>query len=414
MNNKISYKKEDNIYLFKNNKYKTIDFYLTFTIPYSIKNRLCLRLLKFFLGDYSKNYPNKEAMMRQKSNLYATTFNCQSLVDGDVLVLNVDYAFVNPKFIEGIKTNDFIDFFKECFFNCYFDEKLLEEFKRNSIDDLTRRYDQPSYYANKHVFDILAKDNKELEIQANTYIEEIKDIKLEDIVNIYNSLLKDFAVDVFLFGDYDDEMLEFVKTFKNNKRFLITNKAIELKNHNETIEEKEISQSILDIVYETPFTRHDSSYEAYALGNILLGNLPTSLLFEEVREKLSLCYYINVEYSKHNGIVVISTAIDEKNYREVVKQVDIQIQRLINKDYDPNKLELSKKMIIDTLRSEQDDFSQLKNGIVRDELNGKVLTLEELENKLLSVSVEDISNVFKQYKHRLTYLLKGKLNEQDI
>lgn len=46
----------------KTKKYKNINLYLYFTSDYDLKKHLCLSLLAFFIGDYSKKYPTKEKM----------------------------------------------------------------------------------------------------------------------------------------------------------------------------------------------------------------------------------------------------------------------------------------------------------------------------------------------------------------
>ena len=58
----------------KTKKYKNINLYLYLTSDYDLKKHLCLSLLAFFIGDYSKKYPTKEKMTFAKDNFMQLTF----------------------------------------------------------------------------------------------------------------------------------------------------------------------------------------------------------------------------------------------------------------------------------------------------------------------------------------------------
>ena len=64
------YEYMDDICLIRTSKYKTIELFLNFSIPYDLKTFLCLRMLDSYLGDYSLKYPDKEKMSKAKDDLY--------------------------------------------------------------------------------------------------------------------------------------------------------------------------------------------------------------------------------------------------------------------------------------------------------------------------------------------------------
>lgn len=412
MNKTLDYKQIDNLFLIKTNKYKTISMSFLFSIPFDKKTFLSLKLLSNYLGHYSKAYPSKEKMIQAKENLYLAAFLSEIKIISNIISFQIEYNFVNPCFLNDLTTDDFLDFFKECLYNVYFNEKLLKEFKNDYKDKTKRKLDQPSEYAKKRVFEILSKDEESLSYLGNDYLNEIDDISIDDIKNIYGLLFKDFGLNIFLVGNYDEKLLEFVKGFKENRHFSILNKALDLKDYGEIIEEKNTKKSILSVVYKTPYNRKHSDFYAFVLGNVLLGALPTSLLFEEIREKLSYCYYINANYDTYSGIVRINTGIDDKNYKNVIKEINKQIKRLIDLDYDKNKLELAKKMMSDVLKSAPDDYLWYEDYLYRNFLNGIEISTDEYLKELNEVSDFDISRVFSNYSHVLTHLLKGNEDEK--
>ena len=52
---------------------------------------------------------------------------------------------------------------------------------------------------------------------------------------------------------------------------------------------------------------------AARLMNALLGGTPHSLLFRNVREKLSLCYYCASSYDRLKGLLLIDSGVEEQN-----------------------------------------------------------------------------------------------------
>lgn len=396
----------------KTKKYKTISLYLYFTSNYDLKKYLALNLLSFFIGDYSLKYPTKEKMTFAKDNLYGANVYTGSKAKAGLTYFSVKYTFLNPSFVDT-KEEEFVDFFKELIYHPYFSKELLDEFKMIYKDNIRRSLDKPDRYANNRVNQIIALEDSTFKTYTIEDIDMVDKISLDDVIKTYKELLNDFGVDVFLYGDYSDDLLSIAKSLERKHDFHFLNKELNLDEMNDVIENKNVSQSSLQIVYKTPINRTSKQFYAYMMGNAVFGILPTSLLFDEVREKLSLCYYISILDYKNEGLVKVFTAIDGKNKDEVVKQVNIQFERMINKDYDPIKLDYAYALLSDSLNALQDNIDAYTEYFYMNALNGIECSRQEYIENLKKVSVDDISDVFKKYKHVLTYMLNGVKNEKD-
>lgn len=407
MKKTLNNKWEDNLFLIKTNKYKTIDLYLTFSNEHDPKKHACLKAISYFLGSYSLKYPTKNEMHKAKSNLYLANISSEIDILNNLINFNINYSFVNPSFLDDVKIEDFIDYFDECLRNIYFDEKILVEYKKNYKDSIKRKYDNPSTYINIKTNQILAKEDELLKPLDNILLKEVEELNIEDIKKEYFNLFNNYELRVFLIGDYDEELLNYAKSFKNNRHYQLTSRLPNIKKHLPIIERKKLGQSILNVFYKTPYNRYAKDFYAALVTNCLLGALPTSLLFEEIREKHSYCYFIFSEYVKCNGIIKISTAIDGKNYLKVRRLIKKQIKRLINKDFSEHKLEVTKKLLIDNINQTIDDLSWFQDFALKSSLYGVFVTIDEYKEAILKVNRDDISRVAKNYQLVLTYLLKG-------
>lgn len=409
MNEKVVF--NDNLCLMKTNKYKTIQLFLYYTGKYSIKKKVALNILTTIIGDYSIKYDTKEKMVKAKDYLYDADINCNIKLRANLMTFTVKYSFINPKFLSDVSIYDYLDFFKECLNNPYFSEKLLCEFKRNYKDAILRSLDKPSKLASNRVNQIIACNDSAFKIYDCDDSAVIDEIDLEYIKQVYSEVINSFDLNIYLCGDYDNTLLEYVGSFKNDYCLYLKNEPIHIGDLGEIIEKKNVSQSTLNVVYKTPYNRKHKDFYAYMLGNVLLGNVPTSLLFEEVREKLSLCYYIGVTDYKNEGLVKIVTSINGENKDEVIKQIDIQIKRLIDMDYDFVKIDLARALLIDSLKSTPDNLDSYVDYLFYNKLNGVECSLNEYIDNINKVTAKEISEVFKNYKHVLTYMLKGIKDE---
>ena len=408
------YNMEDNFCLIKTNKYKTVDLFLYFTLEYDVLKKAALSLLGNFIGEYSNKYPNKLKMTRAKDNLYGANISCATKAKANLLSFSIKYSFINPKFIKDVTLDDYMSFFKECLFNVYFSNELLFEFKRNLRDTILRSLDKPANLAANRVNQIIAEKDSKFSVYDIDCLKEIESIDLDITKDIYNELFTNCAREVYLVGDVDNDLIDYAKSLKNDKHLYLDNIPVNIDELNEIVEDKDVSQSNLNVVYKTPFNRKHPCFYAYMLSNALLGMVPTSLLFEEVREKLSLCYYISVVDYKNEGLVKIYTAIDGKNKDELIRQIDIQIKRLINKDYDFEKIDAARALLIDSVSSLPDSLDAYIDYLYSNKLNGIKCDIDEYINEVNKVNADDIASVFKEYKHVLTYMLNGVKDEKNI
>lgn len=63
------------------------------------------------------------------------------------------------------------------------------------------------------------------------------------------------------------------------------------------------------------------------LMNALLGGTPHSLLFQNVREKMSLCYYCASSYDRHKGVFLIDSGVEETDAARAEEAVLEQLDR---------------------------------------------------------------------------------------
>lgn len=398
----------------KTRKYKNINLYLRFSIENKKFAKEKVALLCKMIGDISNKYKTKSEMTKAKDMLYGINCVCSYKVRANIISLSIHYSFINPKFVD-VDIREYNDYIKETLFNSIINEETLDEAKRTIKASIIRKNDKPSVYANERFIDIVSKDNKQFSIYSENerFIKDLESIKLDDIKQTYRETINRSQLNVYLCGDVDENDINILTTYDFSKRNVVnlSCKKIVGPNKRDIVEEKDISQTYLVMAYKTPFNKKSKDYFTWFIGNALLGVVPTSLLFTQIREKMSLCYAISSIDYKNEGLVKIVTSIDAKNKDITIKEITNQINRLVNNDYDVSLLDSAKSLVINSLLSIYDDLDALVDYFYESYLSDFDYSIEECCKAIMKVNQKDISKVYKKYEHYFNYVLLGTKNE---
>ena len=118
------------------------------------------------------------------------------------------------------------------------------------------------------------------------------------------------------------------------------------------------------------------------LYNAILGGIPTSKMFQNVREKHSLAYTASSSFIRQKANVFIKCGIDIENYDKALKIIKEQLEDMKKGEFTDKNIEEAKTNIISTINfipEEQDTeliyyFSQ--------ELSGYEMRYEEYIEKI--------------------------------
>lgn len=397
---------ENNLSLIKTNKYKDINVSIRCAFEYDTKLSASLLVLSALLQEQCEKYPSKEEMSKAKDMLYGLSFDAIVGNVGSLLTLNLSYSFTNPKFLKSVSQNDYIDFIDTTLMYPLLNEKVFQECKRVIIDILNRKLDKPSSFALNNFYKEVSEDDNRFASYIEPDTSSIESLVLEDIKDAYNELFNN-RVDIFLIGDYDDSLKDYLKKYSSKKELKTIVKPLDLVPKKEINIKKEVGQSTLIVSYKHNFVRSDDDYYAYFLGNVMFGGIPSSLLFSEVREKDNLCYVISSRPLKYEGLLYVSTLIDSKNKDKALLDIRKQFKRLVEGDYDPSLLETAKTMLITNSLTIDDDLDYLMNFYYNSALTGVKENVDEFIRKLNNVTLADIKRVYSSFEEYLVYFLEG-------
>ena len=95
--------------------------------------------------------------------------------------------------------------------------------------------------------------------------------------------------------------------------------------------------------------------------NALYGGTPTSKLFLNVREKLSLCYFASSMLEKFKGVMVVSSGIEFRNYEKAKAEILAQLDNCRTGAFEDWELEGARRAVISALRATMDAQGRLED-----------------------------------------------------
>ena len=147
---------------------------------------------------------------------------------------------------------------------------------------------------------------------------------------------------------------------------------------------------------------------AYRLMSYLLGQLPNSLLFSEIREKKNLCYSIYSNLLHYDGILSIHTGISKKNRNLVLELIDQQIDSIKADAFSQSLFLSAKALLINNYIGIEDDVSSWMNLVFSAWLLNKDFDLQSILNEIEAVDRQSIVSAAQNLKKLCTFTVTGQ------
>ncbi len=362
----------------------------------------------------TKSSPDIEALSRKLSLLYGASLYADASKKGDSLVLSFSIRFIKDRFTLGGEkvSQEAMELLFETISSPYlvnglFKEEYVESELKNLKDRIDAEINDKRRYVLKSLISNLCKDEP-FGISANGYREDIEKISASSLVKRYGEIIADSKVFAFFFGEGDENAIceKLFTTFDKNAPF--TERAVKAKEpagNPEIITEKmKITQAKLAIGFRAG-ALDDFSIAEIGMFNAVYGSGATSKLFENVREKLSLCYYCASRVYRQKGIMTVDSGVEIKNwekaYNEILSQLDDVSKKLITE----REFTSAKNAMRNAYNSLKDSFFALHDWYLSLSIAGNIYTPDEMIELIDEVEASKIAEIASRFKPQAVYLL---------
>ena len=405
------------LHMIKTNKFKTVKIKISFRNKI-IKDEITIRNVLSDVLTYSSNkYKTRRDISIKTQDLYAATLQNYTTRIGNYFVSDFTLTVLNDKYTEVGNLCESIKFLKDIIYdanveNDAFDEDTLSIIKSDTKTSLNSIKEDPVYYSLIRTYELMNKDMPS-SYRMCGYLEDLDKINSKNLYTYYKKMINKDLMDIFIVGDIDFKEIENIikelfplKTFK---KLRATHKIEPVKPRGRKLrvnEESDNSQSKLIMgcrIYKL------NSYEylyPLTLYNIILGGGADSKLFQEVREKNSLCYTISSVPNKLDHILLIRAGVDKNNVKKTVELTETQMNLMRKGKFSDEDIKKAKEFYQTSL----EEMLESQASIISYYYMMDLLGLDDIKTRIKTmkkVEKSEIVKVAKKIKIDTIFCLEG-------
>lgn len=421
MNNiDIKIKNGITLHMIKTNKFKTNLLSVFLTTPLSSENVTQNALIPAVLRRGSISMTTQEKISKILEEMYGSSFDCGIDKIGDDQILKFYLETINNNFLpeENDNLERAIKILLEIVFNPHtqngsFIPEYVESEKNKLKQIIEGKNDSKAIYAYERCIEEMYK-GEPFGLYKYGKVKDLEKINNESLYENYLKLIESCKIDIFISGDIGEEIKEKIINNDNIKRisartprYIINNLQVREKKEKEEqlIKEKmNIAQGKLVIGMDILNEKEEDKYKALVY-NTILGGMPSSKMFQNVREKNSLAYTASSTFLRQKGNVFIKCGIECENFEKALKIIKKQVQDMTNGEFSDEIINEAKKNIISTIKSIPEEQDTELVYYFSQELSGYKLSYEEYISYIQNVSKADIIDVAKKMQINTIYFL---------
>ena len=349
-----------------------------------------------------------EPLVRKLGEIHAVGFYASFPQDrflpGDTQVLRdvaalMGELWLSPNTRGGLFLPDYVDSERE---------KLLERLE-------AMRNDRRSWAVRRLVENMCAMEDYAVSAMGSE--DEAENIHYVRLTKDYRSLLAASPIEFFYCGDQAGEQ---VAELLHNALMLLPRgevdpdlgtdvrmNALEAEPRYFT-EEMDVTQGNLAMGFRLGKCMEDPDEPAVRVFNAVFGGGPTSKLFSNVRERLSLCYYANSTIDLHKGLLVVSSGIDFDKYDAAKDEILAQLEAMRRGEITPEELDAAKKYAANGMRTLADTPAALENFYLSQAVNGTDASPMDLAALMEEVTAEEVAEIARGVELDAVFFLKGE------
>lgn len=403
-------------------KFKTEYFDFNLILPLREETASYAALLPAVLKRGCEKYPTMASLTKHLDYLYSTGFSTRVLKRGENQILGFTMDFLRDSLVPDGKSLGEDVFaalhavlFEPLLENGAFKGEYVESEKKNQIDAIRSLINNKNAYAMKKCHEAMCRGSY-FAVSENGTEKGVSAITGKTLYDFYKDLFKTAQIELYYVGTAAEEkIVSWAKSLlcgvEREPKELIPTAVFkrERTDVTELCEEMEVAQGKLILGFSSGHTLKDSDYTAYNLFNELYGGSPTSKLFDNVREKMSLCYYCRSIPEAHKGILTVASGIEVENRDSAVAEILRQLELTKQGNISDEELLAAKKSLVNSYRQLYDDNAGMALWYLSRRIAGNEKTIEDVIEEITHVTKEQIARCAADTVLDTIFFLKGTL-----
>lgn len=378
-------------------------------------------LLPYVLRRGTRSLPTSTLLNRRLEELYSADLYASAFKVGDNHILALSVDVLRREFVPDGKDLllPAVGLLRDLLFDPFIDkvtgvfsEEYVEREKKTACDRIHALQNNKGAYAQFRCLSVMCADEVYGISELGT-VEEIEKITPAALFAAYKTLLSEAHVEIYYTGTEDTEAISdlFSSSFSAVHRYPLPVSATRIRRRagkKKVVTERSVAtQGKLCIGFRSGVSIADGEAAAFTLFHTVFGASPTSKLFANVRERLSLCYTCSSRQQLTKGLFLVYAGIENKNRRRAIREILHQLSKVKAGKISENEMHMARKSLGNQLRSIWDEPAALERWYLTRALFGIDEGPDEFLERLEGVTVRDVAEMAKRVTVDTVYFLRG-------
>jgi len=390
-----------NLHFIKSDKFKRNTMSILMRRPLARETVTPNALIPFLLGRGCEKYPETPGLIREKERLYGGMISVNSHKKGEEQLIECYMDIVNNRTAQDrTLLAQGLELAASMLLNPLvrdggFDAEYVNSEKSSLKTLIESRINNKSEYAKTRLIEIMC-EGEPFALYPLGYAEDLESRGLEGkpLWEYYKDMLRTSHMDFMFMGAADEEGLksDISELFRRETADFIDIKPASLARRKHKArrvhEHADIAQGKLCVGLGADGEPPD--YYSLLMASQVLGGDAGSRLFASVREKNSLCYYINSFVVRSKDVIVIQSGVDAKNFDKTIELISAEVETLKAKGVRDEELSRAKSGMVKRFTKIKDEPAQMLDFYVSQLVMGADYGLDEAIRRIGGVTAEDV------------------------
>ena len=291
----------------------------------------------------------------------------------------------------------------------------VEGEKQKLIEDIRARMNDRAEYAQLRLVELMCP-GEDYAVDALGTEEEARSVGYVALTRHYRALLASAPIEIFYCGAADpaavaSAMTDALAALPRGELDGDIGTDIRMNTVEEAprvfTEELDVGQGKLAVGYRLGEAMEEPDMAALRVMDALFGGVWPSKLTANVRERLSLCYYVYSELDLMKGIMTVSSGIDPADYEKALAEIGRQLQAVKDGDITEGEMNVARAAVSTRMLALTDDAAALEKFWLGQDLLGLDYGPEELAALAEDVTAADVAKAAAGVACDAVYFLHG-------
>ena len=396
--------------------FKTDHISVEFFMPLSKDTATKIALLSAVLKRGNEKFGEMDKICAYLEKNYGAALDISTSKAGELQSLSISARFLSDRFAiekehvaENLVSLLTASIFEPITENGGFKGSFIEQEKQNLRDKILSLINDKRIYSLEKCKQAMFKDEK-YGVYEQGDIEKIDEITPRSLYEFFSQMLNSAAVFISYAGcrrDTDSLLAPLCGRFTGSDRPIPATQVINnVDGIKEVTEEMNVAQSKLNLGFRLGEAAQKDIFAA-KMFNVIFGSSPTSKLFLNVREKLSLCYYCSSICDLIKNVMFVYSGVETANVGRARSEILNQLEHMKNGEFSREEFENARAYLIDSYVQAADSLAALSAMQVSSYITGHRLTDTQQIEEIKKVTPDRVIAVAKDVRLDTVYLLKG-------